>query len=94
MRILFDSHAFVWFLAGDARFSKRAREAVEAEGAVACVSAVTAWEIANKFRLGKWPEVAMLSSNFEDVIDEHGFQSVPNHLGSRAIGRISSRESP
>src|SRR5215210_4853515 len=77
MRVLFDSHAFVWFLAGDKRFSHRARDVVMADDTVACVSAVTAWEIANKVRLGKWPEAATLAGSFGDVIDEHGFEPIP-----------------
>src|SRR5437868_12205710 len=76
MRVLFDSHAFVWFLAGDQRFSERARRVVAAEDTVACVSAVTAWEIANKVRLGKWPEAAALAGSFSDIIDEHGFEPI------------------
>jgi PIN domain nuclease of toxin-antitoxin system len=77
MRVLFDSHAFVWFLAGDKRFSRRARDVVIADDTVACVSAVTAWEIANKVRLGKWPEAATLAASLGDMIDEHGFEPIP-----------------
>jgi len=76
MRVLFDSHAFVWFLAGDERFSQRAREVVTADDTIACVSAVTAWEIANKVRLGKWPEAEPLAASLSDVIDEHGFEPI------------------
>ena len=76
MRILFASHAFVWFLAGDKRFSHRAREVVTAEDTVVCVSAVTAWEIANKVRLGKWPEAESLAASLSDVIAEHGFEPI------------------
>lgn len=77
MRILFDSHAFVWFLAGDRRFSRRVRGVMDAEETIACVSAVTAWEIANKVRLGKWPEAATLAVSFGDIVGEHGFESIP-----------------
>ena len=47
--------------AGDARFSSKARAEAEAEDASICVSAVTAWEVTNKVRIGKWPEAAMLA---------------------------------
>ena len=77
MRILLDSHAFVWFLAGDTRFSDRAREVMAAEDTVTCVSAVTAWEIANKVRLGKWPQAATLAASLSDVIEEQGFEPLP-----------------
>ena len=80
MRILFDSHALVWFLAGDARFSSKARAEAEAEDASICVSAVTAWEVTNKVRIGKWPEAAMLAESFLQIITQHGFEPLPISL--------------
>jgi len=77
MRILFDSHALVWFLAGDARFSRRARAEAEADDAVVCVSAVTAWEVTNKVRIGKWPEAAVLAESFLETIARYGFEPLP-----------------
>lgn len=74
MRILFDSHALVWFLIGDRRFSQRARAVVESDDVVSCVSAVTAWEIASKVRLGKWPEAVVLAASFSQVVTEQGFE--------------------
>ena len=35
-----------------------------------CVSAVTAWEIANKVRLGKWPEASQLAQTFNEIMEE------------------------
>jgi PIN domain nuclease of toxin-antitoxin system len=74
MKILFDSHALVWFLTGHARFSRRARSVVEKPDSILCVSAVSAWEIANKVRLGKWPEAAQLAETFMSILDEFSFQ--------------------
>ncbi len=77
MRILFDSHALVWFLAGDARFSRRARAEAEADDAIVCVSAVTAWEVTNKVRIGKWPEAAVLAESFLETVARYGFEPLP-----------------
>jgi|SRR5947209_6581376 len=91
MRVLFDSHAFIWFLAGDRRFSDRARGVVTAEETVACVSAVTAWEIADKVRLGKWPQAAALAGSLGAIIDEHGFEPIPITLEqARVAGFLAS----
>src|SRR5260370_29538230 len=82
MRILFDSHALVWFLAGDARFSRRARAEAEADDAIVCVSAVTAWEVTNKVRIGKWPEAAVLAESFLKTVARYGFEPLsinPEH---------------
>lgn len=74
--ILLDSHALVWYLRGDKRMSSKARKAIETEAAV-YVSAVTAWEIANKFRLGKWPEVARLAQTFIPTLDQFDWMPLP-----------------
>ncbi len=73
MRVLLDSHALVWFLDGDRRLSNRARAAIEADDAIVCISAVTAWEISSKVRLGKWPEAASLATSLATVIAQFGF---------------------
>lgn len=72
-RILLDSHAFVWFLTGDRRCSKRVRESIETPESVVFVSAVTAWETAAKVRLGKWPEAAPIARSFDEVLEQRGF---------------------
>jgi PIN domain nuclease of toxin-antitoxin system len=77
MRILFDSHALVWFLDADPRLPIRARAAVTASDAVPVVSAVSAWELANKVRLGKWPDVASFAEFFVETIDAQGFELLP-----------------
>ena len=53
MRVLLDTHAFLWWLDGDRRMSKRARAVVGRAGNEVFVSAASAWEIATKCRLGK-----------------------------------------
>jgi PIN domain nuclease of toxin-antitoxin system len=76
MTILLDSHALVWYLAGDRRCSRAARDAIESDDEV-LVSAVTAWELSNKYRLGKWPEVARLVERFAQRIAEYSWQALP-----------------
>ena len=54
MKLLLDTHALLWWLAGDrAKLSRRARAAIEDDENSVHVSAATAWEIAAKLRLGK-----------------------------------------
>jgi PIN domain nuclease of toxin-antitoxin system len=73
-RILLDSHALVWFLTGHPRFSRRARSTIDEPGTILCVSAVSAWEIVNKVRLGKWPEARSLAEAFTEIMDEFMFE--------------------
>jgi len=85
MRVLLDSHALVWFLAGDARFSRRALAAIEADEARVCVSAVSAWEITNKVRLGKWPEAMALADLFLETVEQYAFEPLPVTLAHARI---------
>lgn len=73
LRLLLDTHALIWWLAGDEALSSRAREAIEDEGNSIAVSAASAMEIATKFRIGKLPDAALLAQDFEAIIADQGF---------------------
>lgn len=91
MRILLDSHALLWFLDVDARLSQAARDAIEAPGTIVNVSAVTAFEVANKVRVGKWPAAEMMANGLLDIVVRFGFEPLPlslehaRHAGMLAV---------
>jgi PIN domain nuclease of toxin-antitoxin system len=58
VRLLLDTHAFLWWLDGDRRLSRRARAAIADDRNVVLVSAASPCEIATKSRLGKLPGAA------------------------------------
>lgn len=68
MRLLLDSHALIWMVAGDRRLTQRARIAITEGAQATYVSAANAWEISTKHRLGKLPRAAELARNFEAEI--------------------------
>ena len=76
-KILLDSHTLFWFIDGNSRLSDAARGAIEAIDCTVCVSAVTAWEIASKFRLGKWPRAQALANDLPGIMSSHGFEPLP-----------------
>ncbi len=73
MRLLLDTHALIWWLAGDEALSRRAREAIADEDNPVAVSAASAMEVATKFRIGKLPDAALLARDFEGIVAEQGF---------------------
>ena len=77
LKILLDSHTFVWFVAGNKRCSEAARDAIEADGTVVHVSAATLWELATKFRLGRWVEAGPLLETFPKVLERYEFIGLP-----------------
>ncbi len=55
--LLLDTHVWAWSLSNDPRISGRAREGI-VEARTILVCAISFFEIAQKVRLGKWPEMA------------------------------------
>ena len=55
-RVLLDTHTWVWSLSGDPRLSTPALDLITSADAV-FVSPISFFEIAQKVRLGKWPEM-------------------------------------
>ena len=53
MRLLLDTHAFLWWMADKARLSDRARVEIGAARAVVFLSAVVCWEIVLKQARGR-----------------------------------------
>lgn len=63
MKLLLDTHALLWFVAGEAdRFSSEALEAIYASENEVWVSAVSYWEVVVKARAGK------LDAKVEDAL--------------------------
>jgi PIN domain nuclease of toxin-antitoxin system len=77
LRLLLDTHAVVWWFRGDLRLPKRVRDAIANEADAVFVSAVSAFEIALKHRLGKLPEASMLVRRFSSISEEQGFAPLP-----------------
>lgn len=65
MRLLLDTHALVWWWTDDRRLPTAARAATADPDNTVFVSAASAWEIATKHRLGKWPEVARIIDEYD-----------------------------
>lgn len=76
MRLLLDTHALIWWLAGDDALSRRAREGIADESNTVAISAASAMEVATKFRIGKLPDAALLAQDFEGVVAEQGFDEL------------------
>jgi PIN domain nuclease of toxin-antitoxin system len=54
MRILLDTHAWLWFVLGDAALSPAARSLIEDPNNEKLVSPASYWEIAIKISMGKY----------------------------------------
>lgn len=77
MRLLLDTHALIWWLAGDQSLSRAAQDAIGDEGNSVAVSAASAMEVATKFRIGKLPQARVLVQDFDSILASQGFSELP-----------------
>ena len=70
MKVLLDTHAFLWWLGDDPKLSPAAREAIRDPDALVHVSAASIWEIAIKVTLGR---LDVQDSDCAAEIEANGF---------------------
>lgn len=72
MKLLLDTHAFLWAVMQPESLSSKVRRLLENPATEVIVSSASAWEIATKFRLGKLPGAKALIVDFDDVVRRLG----------------------
>ena len=77
MRLLLDTHAFLWWLDGDRRLPARVRALIGESANEVLVSAASVWEIATKARLGKLPGAMEVAADVPASIESQGFVPLP-----------------
>ncbi|WP_425154957.1 type II toxin-antitoxin system VapC family toxin [Candidatus Palauibacter sp.] len=77
MRVLLDTHAFLWWLADSGRLSRPARRVIADETNDIMVSAASAWEIATKYRIGRLPGSETVALDVVGHIAGQGFRELP-----------------
>ena len=77
MRLLLDTHALLWWLAGSNRLPVAAQRAIADEENDKLISAASAWEITTKVRLGKLPGAEEFAEDVAGAIAGEGFEALP-----------------
>ncbi|MGU3495650.1 type II toxin-antitoxin system VapC family toxin [Xanthobacteraceae bacterium A53D] len=72
--VLLDTHAWAWTMAGDARLSPEALRFIARADRV-LVSPISCFEIGQKVRIGKWPEMMPFLERLPELLVEQGGQS-------------------
>ena len=93
-RFLVDTHALLWFIAGDKRCTLAAREAIRTPHAERLVSAASIWELAIKSSSGRLD----LPHNHLALVADEGFSFlsvVPEHAwASRSLPQRRDHKDP
>ena len=76
VRVLLDTHAFLWWISDSEKLSTIARDAIADELNDVAVSAASAWEIATKFRIGKLPRCEAVALDVAGHIRSQGFEEL------------------
>jgi len=89
VRVLLDTHAFLWWIADSGRLSRKARRLISDETNDIAVSAASAWEIATKHRIGRLPGGEAVALDVAGRISDQGFSELAISVsdGERA-GRL------
>ena len=69
--ILLDTHAWAWSLSDPSLLSEIARARIKSASTV-LVSPISFYEIAQKVRLGKWPQMAPLVDSLPKLLSDQG----------------------
>ncbi len=75
--LLLDTHAFLWWLAGDQALSRKAGAAIADAPDAVYLRAASVWEISAKHRFGKLPGVSAIVGDLAGVMTTQRFQELP-----------------
>lgn len=88
MRLLLDTHAFLWFVLNDPQLSAAARTAISDPANDVFVSPATFWEVAIKVSIGKYTVPGPLEDFFERAIKGNDFEVLP--IEARHAARVAA----
>jgi PIN domain nuclease of toxin-antitoxin system len=74
VRLLLDTHTFLWWLTDDRKLGRKARAAITDTGSVVHVSAASCWEMAIKATLGR---IDLGGADLAAEIPANGFVELP-----------------
>jgi PIN domain nuclease of toxin-antitoxin system len=80
VRLLLDTHAYAWWATGDRNLPETARSALEHPSAELLISAVVPWELAIKFRAGKWAGAGPILENLDEALTSKRLATLPISL--------------
>ncbi len=77
MRLLLDTHVFLWYITDDSRLHAASAEAIQDEANEVFLSVVSVWEALAKHQLGKLPLVTPADEYLRSRREQHNIASLP-----------------
>ena len=88
MRVLLDTHVFLWWVEGDRALSAKARNALADAGNECLLSLASAWELAIKISLGKLRLMLPVRRYITEHVAANGFRLLD--IGLAHLGRVET----
>lgn len=88
MRLLLDTHTFLWWVEDAPELSKKARQAVANPGNECFLSLVSCWEMAIKLSLGKLKLAGKLERFIPEQLAANGFRQL--EIEFRHVARVAT----
>lgn len=77
MRVLVDTHVFLWDLLEDRRSSRKAKQVLSSDEHELVFSLVSLWEIAIKMKIGKLNTIGSSVAYIRDEMNAYGMELLP-----------------
>jgi PIN domain nuclease of toxin-antitoxin system len=87
MKILLDTHIFLWFISGDNKLLTDVRDAIQDPNNEVFLSAISVWEAIVKYQLGKLPLPDSPEIYLPKQRDLHQIMSLP--LDENSVAQLS-----
>ncbi len=88
MNLLLDTHALIWAANDPAKLPDAVRSAIENPENHIWISAISAIEVALKFRIGKLEGADELAERFETIIAGFGFDQLPISVAHASLAGL------
>ncbi len=91
MRLLLDTHCWLWMQTAPERFSERALATIREPASELFLSAASSWEIAIKYQLGRLPLPAVPAEYVPSRLESSGVRGLPiEHRHALAVASLPS----
>lgn len=89
MRLLLDTHIFVWAATGDDRLPSAAAALITDPSNSRTLSVASVWEMSIKAKSGRWPQVAPMLDDIAEAADDLEASILPIDLdAARTAGQL------
>jgi PIN domain nuclease of toxin-antitoxin system len=77
MKLLLDTHIFLWYISGDTKLPAATRDAIRDSNNEVYLSVVSVWEAIVKYQLGKLPLPQPAAQYLPEQRERHAIASLP-----------------